>query len=92
MFRIVAHDAVGVGDVDAEVERLFLQPPDGRFDRALAVGFNALREASVRQAVGQQVVTRQFGKQLRGVDHHVFHRIAHAGFDFGHEHAQQEPA
>jgi hypothetical protein len=92
VLRVVAHDALRVGDVNAEIERLLLQSPDRRLDRTAAIGLDALRKAAFRQTVGEQIVARQFGEQVGGVDHHILDRVAHAGFDFGDEDAQEEPA
>ncbi|MNT75393.1 hypothetical protein D3C72_2142840 [compost metagenome] len=38
----------------------------------------------------RQVIAGQLGQDVGGVYHHVFHHLAHAGLDLGHEHAQHK--
>ena len=89
---VVAHDALRIGDVDAEIQRLFFQPPDRGPHGTAPVGFDAFGEAPAGEPASEQVIAREFGEQVGGVDHHVLDRIAHPRFDLGDEDAQQEPA
>jgi hypothetical protein len=91
LFRVVDDDAVGVGDVDAEVD-VFLEhagnvglraAPDGGADR---VG-----EGAVADAVGGEVEGGHFGEDVGGVDQGFLGGLADAGFGFVGDDVEHEP-
>jgi len=79
------HTARGVGDVDAEVQLALVQAPDLRVHLAVGVVAHLAGEVAAHQgAAGRhrgQVLGGQLGQQVGGVDHQVFHHLAHAGLE-----------
>lgn len=97
VFRVEQYATRGVGHVDAVVERLLGKAPDGRINGPRGVAPHMLGKRAgaavvglCRQPPGGQVLAGQLGQDVGRVHHHVFHHLAHAGLDLGHEHAQHK--
>ncbi len=86
--RVEHHQALRIGHIDAEVQRLLVQPPDARVDGPPGVGRHLGGKQALGHAPGAQVVGGQLGQDVGGVHHHVFHHLAHAGLDLCYENPQ----
>ena len=88
---VVHHDAMCIGDVDAQIERIFLEAPDVRMRLARLITLERRRKTPGIQLAGSLVLRRHLRQQMRGIHQRLFHGLAYTGFDLIGEAVEHKP-